>query len=188
MALLKQLRISVTTASAAVAGCLNLLSGGGERHPVVLKPGDIAPDFHLLGSDGRWYRLRDFSGRDAVVIAWFPKAFTAACTRECESIGSSRGALRGFKVRYFGASVDTAETNKEFAESLAVDFPILSDPDKAVARAYGVLRPTGFPARWTFYIGKDGRILDVDSHVRPLSHGADVAGRLAALGVPTAQQ
>jgi peroxiredoxin Q/BCP len=173
-------------ASAAMNGFVNLLSGRYKRHPVALKPGDMAPDFHLQGSDGRWYRLRDFRDHDAVVIAWFPKAFTATCTRECESLGSSRGVLRAFQVRYFGASVDTPETNRQFAESLGIDYPILSDPGKAVARAYGVLRATGFPARWTFYIGKDGRILDVDSHVRPLRHGADVAGRLAALGVPTA--
>lgn len=175
------------TVSAAMTGAVNLLSGRGERHPVGLKPGDIAPDFTLPGSDGHWYRLRDFTGHDAVVIAWFPKAFTPACTRECESLGSSQGVLRGFKVRYFGASVDTPETNRRFAQSLGVDYPILSDPGRAVARAYGVLRASGFPARRTFFIGKDGRILDVDSDVRPASHGADVAERLAALGVPASR-
>jgi thioredoxin-dependent peroxiredoxin len=179
--------MAATTVSAAMTGVVNLLSGRGDRHPVELKPGDEAPDFHLPGSDGRWYRLRDFRGHDAVVIAWFPKAFTPGCTRECESLGSSHGVLRGFKVRYFGASVDTAATNRRFAQSLGIDYPILSDPDRSVARAYGVLRANGFPARCTFYIGKDGRILDVDSHVRPSSHGADVAGKLEALGVPTAR-
>lgn len=173
-------------AAAAVTGLTNLLSGRGERHPLELKPGDVAPDFDLAGSDGRRYRLRDFRNRDAVVIAWFPKAFTASCTRECASIGSSHGVLRGFKATYFGASVDTTQTNRQFAESLGIDYPILSDPGKAVARAYGVLGATGFPARWTFYIGRDGRILDVDKHVRPGSHGPDVVGKLTALGVPPA--
>jgi len=91
--------------------------------------------------------------------------------------------LRGFKVKCFGVSVDTAETNRKFAESLGLDYPILSDPDKTVARSYGVLSATGFPARWTFYIGKDGRILDVDRNVHPPSHGPAVAKRLAALGI-----
>ena len=48
--------------------------------------------------------------------------------------------LRAFDVAYFAASVDDAETNKKFAESLELDYPILSDPDKKVAEAYGVLR------------------------------------------------
>lgn len=183
---MKQLRAFTATVSAAVTGVVHRLWGHGERPPE-LKPGDVAPDFHLPGSDGRWYRLRDFRRHDAVVIAWFPKAFTPECTRQCESLGSSQGTLRGFKVRYFGASVDSPETNRQFAQSLGIDYPILSDPDRSVARAYGVLRVTGFPERWTFYIGKDGRILDVDKQVRPLSHGADVAGRLAALGVPASR-
>lgn len=81
-------------------------------------------------------------------------------------------------MRYFAASVDAPETNAKFAASLGIDYPILSDPTKAVARAYGVLAPTGMASRWTFYIGRDGRILDVDKKVRAASHGADVAQRL----------
>ena len=54
--------------------------------------------------------------------------------------------LRAFDVAYFAASVDDAKTNKEFAESLELDYPILSDPDKKVAEAYGVLR-SGYAAR-----------------------------------------
>jgi len=93
--------------------------------------------------------------------------------------------LRGFKGKCFGVSVDTAETNRQFAQSLGLDYPILSDSDKTVARSYGVLRATGFPARWTFYIGNDGRILDVDRDVHPKSHGPDVAKKLAALVRPS---
>ena len=81
-------------------------------------------------------------------------------------------------MRYFAASVDTPETNAKFAASLGIDYPILSDPTKAVARAYGVLAPSGMASRWTFYIGRDGRILDVDKKVRASSHGTDVAKRL----------
>ena len=93
--------------------------------------------------------------------------------------------LRGFKAKWFGVSVDTAETNRQFAQSLGIDYPILSDPHKTVARSYGVLGATGFPARWTFYIGQNGRILHVDRDVRPKSHGPDVANKLAELDVPS---
>jgi len=85
-------------------------------------------------------------------------------------------------VAYFAASTDDAETNRKFAESLGLDYPILSDADGAVARAYGVSR-AGFAARHTFYIGVDGTILAVDRDVKPGSAGADVAAHLAELGV-----
>jgi thioredoxin-dependent peroxiredoxin len=94
--------------------------------------------------------------------------------------------LRRLGVRYFAASVDAPETNAKFAASLGADYPILSDPTKAAARAYGVLGATGMASRWTFYIGRDGRILDIDKAVRAASHGADVAARLEEFtgGVP----
>ena len=73
----------------------------------------------------------------------------------------------------------------KFAASVGADYPILADPDKGVAKAYGVLVPErGFPARWTFYIGVDGTILDIDTSVNPATAGDDVAGRLAKLGIP----
>ena len=183
MRVLRVLRIAATTVAAAATGMINCALGRGERHPVLLKPGDPAPDFSLPGSDGRRYRLSDLRGRDAVVIAWFPKAFTPGCTKECESLGMSRGGLGPFKVRYFGASVDTPETNRRFAASLGIEYPILSDPDRAAARAYGVIGKSGFPSRWTFYIGRDGRILEIDKHVRVATHGADVAARLTELAL-----
>ena len=85
-------------------------------------------------------------------------------------------------MRYFAASVDSPETNARFAQSLGVRYPILSDPTRAVARAYGVLGASGFASRWTFYIGADGRLLDIDRTVHASSHGRDVAARLTELG------
>jgi peroxiredoxin Q/BCP len=89
--------------------------------------------------------------------------------------------LSHFDVAYFGASVDRAETNRKFAESMGIDFPILSDPGKSVARAYGVLGSSGFPSRWTFYVGIDGRIQQIDKQVRPAMHGLDIEQTLNAL-------
>src|SRR5262245_6535185 len=83
-----------------------------------LKAGDAAPDFSLTGSDGKTYKLSDFKGKQAVVVAWFPKAFTGGCTAECKSMRETGGEIRKYDVAYFTASVDPAETNKKFAESL----------------------------------------------------------------------
>ena len=87
-------------------------------------------------------------------------------------------------MAYFAASCDTPATNKEFAESLSLDYPILSDPEKNVARAYGVVTAERQnPHRWTFYISPDGQILYIDKAVNTSSAGADIAARLSALGV-----
>jgi len=72
--------------------------------------------------------------------------------------------------------------NKKFAESLQADYPVLSDPDKKVAEAYGVVHPGREVAeRWTFYIGKDGKILYVDRQVKAQSAAEDVVSKLKEL-------
>jgi thioredoxin-dependent peroxiredoxin len=86
-------------------------------------------------------------------------------------------------VAYFAASVDDAKTNKEFAEHVGADYPILADPTKTTAKAYGVLGMVGFASRWTFYIGPDGKILYIDKSVKTSTAGQDVADKLAQLGV-----
>ena len=82
-------------------------------------------------------------------------------------------------MRYFGASVDTPEKNAQFARSLGITYPILSDPGKEVARAYGVLGASGFASRWTFVIDADGRILDIDKNVSAAAHGRDLVAKLS---------
>jgi thioredoxin-dependent peroxiredoxin len=149
-----------------------------------LKPGEAAPEFTLQGSDGKKYSLEDFRGKQVVVLAWFPKAFTPGCTLECKSFGAHDAPLKAYDVAYFTISVDDAETNHKFAQSLSVDFPILSDPQGKVARAYGVAGDRQkFARRWTFYIGTDGKILAIDKNVRVATHAADVASQLEKLGV-----
>ena len=78
-------------------------------------------------------------------------------------------------------SQNSAETNRRFAESLGLVYPILSDPTREVARAYGVLGTSGYASRWTFYIGADGRILDIDTKVSAASHGRDIVAKLTQL-------
>jgi thioredoxin-dependent peroxiredoxin len=149
-----------------------------------LKKGDVAPDFSMPGSDGKTCRSADYRGKAALVIAWFPKAFTPGCTAEARSFLTGGNALRKFEVAYFTASCDTPEKNQKFADSLGVDYPILSDPDGQVSRAYGIFdEARGVAQRWTFYIDKDGTILDIDKAVKTSNHAEDVACRLKELGV-----
>jgi thioredoxin-dependent peroxiredoxin len=148
-----------------------------------LKVGDSAPDFEMKGSDGKTYKLSDFKGKKPVVIAWYPKAFTPGCTKECKAMAEQGTDIRKYDVEYFTASVDDAEQNKKFAESLSVDYPILSDPTKENAKKFGVLNDRGMANRWTFYIDKNGKIAHIDQKVSTETHGKDIAAKLKELNV-----
>ena len=172
-------------------------TGAAAQTPGQLKVGDMAPDFTLKASDGKTYKLSDFRGRQAVVLAWFPKASTRGCTIECKSLAENGDKLKTYQMAYFMASVDPLADNEAFAKATSVklgdqvvtkkeaDFPILSDPTKQTATAFGVLSERGVANRWTFYIGKDGKIVAIDKAVKPETSAEDMISKLKQLGVPT---
>ena len=103
---------------------------------------------------------------------------------ECKSLRDSGNELKNLDVAYFAASVDDAETNRKFAESLHLNYPILSDPDKNVAKKYGVLNESGnYALRWTYYIDKKSKIVKIDKEVKPKSSGEDMVRNLKELGL-----
>jgi len=152
-----------------------------------LEVGDQAPAFSLQATDGKTYSLEQFHDKEAVVIAWYPKAFTSGCTIECKSLAQNGHLLKRLEVAYFMASVDSLETNTEFAEENEADFPLLSDPGKEVAKAYDVLAFYGVPKRHTIYIGKDGKVLFVDREINAATSAEDIAAKLEELGIPARQ-
>jgi peroxiredoxin Q/BCP len=180
------MRLSATLALVTLLGSAAAAATAAE-----LKVGDMAPDFKLQASDGKTYRLSDFKGKKAVVLAWFPKAFTSGCTIECKSLAKNGDKIRKYDVAYFMASVDPVEGekgNKAFAESEKADFPMLGDPTKETAKAYGVINPEwGMANRWTFYIDKDGRIAAIDKAVKPATSAEDMVAKLAELKVASAK-
>jgi peroxiredoxin Q/BCP len=163
---------------------------------VDLKVGDQAPNFKLQATDGKTYQLSDFKGKQAVVVAWFPAAFTRGCTIECKSLAENGDKIKMYDVTYFMASVDPIEKNKEFAKATTVklgdtevskkeaDFPLLSDPTKETAKAYGVLNERGTASRWTFYIDKTGKISYIEKTVKPDTSAEDMIAKLSDLKVP----
>ena len=89
-----------------------------------------------------------------------------------------------YDVAYFTASCDTVDLNTKYASELKLDYPILSDPEKKVAQAYGVVHEgRAVPERWTFFILKNGKIAHIDKSVKTGSHGTDIAAKLDELGV-----
>jgi peroxiredoxin Q/BCP len=167
---------------------------------VDLKVGDQAPNFKLQATDGKTYQLTDFKGKKPVVVAWFPAAFTRGCTIECKSLAENGDKIKMYDVVYFMASVDPIEKNTEFAKAKSVtlgqganaqvvekkeaDFPLLSDPSKETAKAYGVLNERGTANRWTFYIDKTGKIAYIEKMVKPETSAEDMIAKLSDLKVP----
>ena len=190
--------------AALVAGALAQGPGpqGPPAVPTVVKVGDMAPDFSLQGTDGKTHKLSDYRGKEAVVVAWFPKAFTQGCTIECKSLAENGDKIQKYQVAYFMASVDPIEDNIKFAKATSVtlqgrnggpstvvdkkeaDFPMLSDPTMATAKAYGVLNERNNVAnRWTFYIDKTGKVAAVDTAVRPATSAEDMLAKLDELKI-----
>lgn len=155
------------------------------NYSLSLEIGDQAPDFELQATDGNTYTLSQYHDKEAVVIAWYPRAFTRGCTIECKSLAQNGHLLKDLEVAYFMASVDDLETNTEFAEENDADFPLLSDPSKKTAEAYDVLAFYGVPKRHTFYIGKNGKLLFVDKQINAATSAEDIAQKLKTLGIPS---
>jgi peroxiredoxin Q/BCP len=197
------LTMGLVAALAGVASAQGPSPNAAPAVPTVVKVGDMAPDFTLQGTDGKTHKLSDYRGKQAVVVAWFPKAFTQGCTIECKSLAENGDKIQKYQVAYFMASVDKIEDNIAFAKATSValqgrngqptgtivekkeaDFPMLADPTMATARAYGVLNEQNKVAnRWTFYIDKAGKISAIDTAVRPATSAEDMLAKLAELKV-----
>ena len=162
-----------------------LLTAAGVSVAEELEVGSTAPEFELAGSDGETYTLSELlKDNEVVVVAWFPKAFTPGCTAECTSLREDGALLADYDVAYFTASCDTQEDNASFAEELELDYPILCDPSREAALAYGVVNDEeGWAARWTFYIGPDREILLIDKQIDTGEAASEVATNLEELGV-----
>ncbi|GGI82373.1 peroxiredoxin family protein [Shewanella gelidii] len=151
-----------------------------------LKVGDIAPNFKLQATDGHYYQLSDYLGKQVVVLAWYPMANTRGCTLECKSLTQKGHLIREYNAAYMMASVDDLEDNQKFAREQKADFPMLSDPSKETAKAYDVLNFVRVASRVTFYIGKDGKIIHIDDDIDTAKAAEEIVANLVDLSVEKA--
>jgi peroxiredoxin len=120
----------------------------------MLKPGDVAPDFPVAGTT--LYKILDT--RKAVVF-FYPKAFTPGCTKEARGFGQDYEKLKAAGAEVIGVSGDRPEANARFHDSLGLPYPLASDPEGEVLRAYQVRWPViGLARRVTYVVGRDRRI------------------------------
>ena len=118
--------------------------------------GDLAPDFELEGTDGK-FKLSDQRGRK-VVLLFYPGDFTPVCTRQFCSYAERADDFETLDAVVVGISAQDVERHQEFKEMHGIPVPLLADTYKAVAKAYGVASPLRGTRRGVIIVGEDGRI------------------------------
>jgi peroxiredoxin Q/BCP len=139
-----------------------------------MEKGDLVPDFELPDEDGTPRKLSDLAASGPVVLFFYPAAMTYGCTKESCHFRDLKSEFEAVGAQRVGISADQVEKQKQFSDKHSFDYPLLSDPDGAVATQFGVRRkftkltPT---KRATFVIGSDLRVLDViRTEVRMSAH------------------
>jgi len=138
-----------------------------------LKAGDEAPPFSLPDQEGRTLSLEDFRG-GKLLLYFYPRAMTSGCTRQSVSVSEALPELERLGVRAVGISPDAPERQKRFDDRHGLGFPLLSDPDGAVARAYGAWgtrtvsgRKKEGIVRSAFLVDEEGRLQAAWYRVKP---------------------
>jgi len=142
---------------------------------MTLKLGEKAPEICAVTTTGKKFVLSEQQGLCTVVF-FFPRAFTATCIHENKMFAADYNELFLAGAGLVGISTDTQATQCEFAKDLAIPFPLISDADKTIAKAYGALRRFfGFAKRITYIIGPDQRVLGRFQHeLRVAKHRREV--------------
>jgi peroxiredoxin Q/BCP len=150
----------------------------------MLDSGDPAPDFTLTTGDGESVSLAGLRGT-RVVLYFYPRDDTPGCTAEACTFRDMSAEFEARGARVFGISADSEKSHQKFASKYGLNFPLLSDPDHAVATAYESWGPKKFMGRSyegiirnTFLIDEQGRIARAWRSVKPREHVEEV---LAAL-------
>src|SRR5271156_318043 len=143
-----------------------------------MQKGDQVPDFELPDEDGKPRKLSELAASGPVVLFFYPAAMTYGCTKESCHFRDMKAEFEAVGAQRVGISADTVDKQKQFSDKHEFDYPLLSDPDGAVATQFGVRR--GFTKlsptkRATFVIGPDLRVLDVITSEMRMNVHADRA-------------
>lgn len=153
-----------------------------------LQVGDTAPEFSLTAGTGEMLKLKQFRGKQNVVLYFYPRDNTPGCTQEaCDFRDSSKALTKGETV-VLGVSPDSTASHEKFAAKFELPFQLLSDPEHAVAEQYGVWveknmygRKSMGIQRATFLIDKRGKIAAVWPKVKVAGHVDEVLAAIKEL-------
>ncbi len=151
----------------------------------MLKEDDLAPDFTLIDDSGEAVTLSSFRGKK-VVVYFYPKDNTPGCTTEACSFRDDYAQFTALGAVVIGISPDSVASHKGFKLKFGLPFYLVSDPDHAVAEAYGAWgvkknygRIYEGIIRSTFIVGEDGRLVKVFPKVKPEGHAQEVLAALS---------
>jgi peroxiredoxin Q/BCP len=146
--------------------------------------GDVAPDFELDGTDGR-FSLSEHRG-ERVVLLFYPGDETPVCTRQFCSYRDRADDMSSLNAVVVGISGQDVESHRDFTSHHGLTVPLLADPDKSVARSYGVTRPVLGTQRATFIVDEAGTVAWAKVHALGLDYlGVDeLTTALASLPAP----
>ena len=136
-----------------------------------LQVGDLAPDFTLPATTDEPISLSSYRGKKNVVLAFYPFDWSPVCSLQLPGIQENLPQFKALNAVILGISVDSRHSHKAFSEHLGLEFPLLSDYDKQVCQAYGVLREGGFAERALFVVDRQDIIRYV--HVNPIGEVPD---------------
>ncbi len=148
-----------------------------------LRVGEPAPDFSLPSSTGDLVSLSDFRGKADVVLFFYPKDNSPACTMEACSFRDSHEAFCEAGAEVIGISSDSSSSHRGFADRFRLPYILLADSDGAVRAKYGVPRTFGlFPGRVTYIIDREGIVRHIfSSQFQPWRHVAEALEVLKTL-------
>jgi len=129
---------------------------------VIIKTGDVAPDFTLPDQEGNLVTLSSFRGRSSVVLYFYPKDFSPGCTAQACGFRDFYEDFTDLGAVVIGVSGDTVESHKKFVDDYLLPFTLLSDQDSKVRKLYGATKGFGLlPGRYTLVIDKRGIVRHV---------------------------
>lgn len=187
-----------------------------ETEPASLDIGDMVPGFEGQSDQGKTWKSSEFVGKDFLVVYFYPADFTTGCTKQAELWRDNMNALAETGVKVVGVSGDSTENHKWFKEAWKLNYTLLADEEGQIAKKFGVpvnprggkVRPHGSDrkpltddagnplilerkvtlARWTFVIGKDGKILYKNTLVNPAKDSEQVLEFLKSREEPQSEQ
>ena len=178
------------TGIALLASCVTLLLGQATFAAEELRPGDAAPLFTAKTNTGAIFDLASRKGQ-WTVLYFYPKAGTPGCTKEAQAFRDTITSIRDIGAEVYGISTDTVESQAAFSEENHLGFTLLADPEGTVVKAYGAKMPIlTIARRWTFIIGPDLKIQEIQRDVDPALDAQRVAAaimRLKSAAPPDAQ-
>lgn len=146
-----------------------------------LAVGDAAPDARAHDEQGHEVRLSNFYGEGLTLIYFYPKADTPGCTAQACSLRDGFAALTERGVCVVGVSADASQAQLRFKQKYRLPFVLLADPERVVAKAFGVPALLGMPHRQSFLI-KDRRVVWRDLSASTRRQAEDVLRAVETLG------